>query len=127
LGLFPKSLLVVLRTYKHGLPQNKQDDFDLLFSRLLSLFIYQPIVLQKIIHYLISKMKLTIAETSKERDAAIAGDVTPALLAPYANDSASASRPINICFASKCAKSKSYHSKANVLCQSKKHVFRVYS
>jgi hypothetical protein len=47
MGLFPKSLLVVLRTYKHGLPQNKQDDFDLLISRLLSTVIYIPILIKK--------------------------------------------------------------------------------
>jgi hypothetical protein len=102
LGLFPKSLLVVLQTYKHGLSQNKQDDFDLLISRLLSTFIYRPIVMQKNIHYLTSKMKLTIAENWKEREVAIAGDLTPALSAPYPNDYAPASRPMNICFASKC-------------------------
>jgi hypothetical protein len=102
MGLFPKSLLVVLRTYKHGLPQDKQDDLDLLISRLLSTFIYRPILLQKIIHYLTSKMKLIIAEALKERDDTNANNLTPAPLVPCSNECAPALRPAKICFANKC-------------------------
>jgi hypothetical protein len=47
-------------------------------------------------------MKLIRDEALKERDVATAGDLTPAPLAPYTNDYAPASRPTNICFASKC-------------------------
>ncbi len=60
LSLFPKSLLKVLGGYKQSSKQNTQGQFDALIAKLLSAFVYWPILIQRIIQYLLAAMKLQL-------------------------------------------------------------------
>ena len=70
LGLFPKSLLAVLRSYKQSLNKDLQSDFDEHINQLLSAVIYRPIVIQCIIQYLLAAIKLQLEEEDAERQQA---------------------------------------------------------
>jgi hypothetical protein len=68
LGLFPKSLLSVLRSYKNTLPKDIQTDFESLIAKLVNAFIYRPITIQRIIHYVIAAIKSQIETDCKQRE-----------------------------------------------------------
>jgi hypothetical protein len=67
LGLFPKSLLHVLRQYKNRLKGDLQAEFDKLITSLLSAFIYRAITIQRIIQYLLAAIKLQIETDCAQR------------------------------------------------------------
>ncbi len=70
LGLFPKSLLAVLQSYKQSLNKDLHADFDEHINQLLSTVIYRPIVIQCIIQYLLAAIKLQLEEEDAERQQA---------------------------------------------------------
>ena len=71
LGLFPKSLLEVLRKYKNGLKQDAQPEFDFLIRGLISAVIYRAITIQHIIQYLLVAIKLQIETDCQKRQEAL--------------------------------------------------------
>mmetsp|Transcript_25116 Transcript_25116/g.35970 ORF Transcript_25116/g.35970 Transcript_25116/m.35970 type:complete len:110 (+) Transcript_25116:1319-1648(+) len=60
LGLFPKSSLAVLRSYKNQLKKDLPSDFNKLIAGLIPTVIYWPLTIQRIIHYILAAIKLQI-------------------------------------------------------------------
>jgi len=73
LGLFPIKIFQELRYYakeiEHRTPA-ESTEFLRLFDQLICSFIYRPITIQKIIHFLISKHRSGIVKLAKRREAA---------------------------------------------------------
>ena len=60
MGLFPKALLRVLRTYSQNVRRtspNKQQTFEALTNALISAFIYRTITMQQVIQIMLAKEK----------------------------------------------------------------------
>jgi hypothetical protein len=70
LGLFPKSLLEVLRRYASNVKKESGiqdfDAFTSLIQKLISAVIYRPIVVQKVIQLLLTKEKLHLEQFTNE-------------------------------------------------------------
>lgn len=67
LGLFPKSSLSVLRSYKNQLKKDLPSDFNKLIAGLIPTVIYWPLTIQRIIHYILAAIKLQIENDCKQR------------------------------------------------------------
>jgi hypothetical protein len=68
LGLFPKSLLQILYQYAREVDKSghNKDKFLTLVNKLVTTFIYRPIIIQKNIQIMLSKMKNIIMEENHE-------------------------------------------------------------
>jgi len=68
LGLFPKSLLQILYQYAREVDKSghSKDEFKTLVNKLVTAFMYRPIIIQKIIQMMLSKMKDIIMEENHE-------------------------------------------------------------
>jgi len=68
LGLFPKSLLQILYQYAREVDKSghNKDEFLTLVNKLVTAFIYRPIVIQKTTQIMLSKMKNIIMEENHE-------------------------------------------------------------
>ena len=67
-GLFPKSLLQILYQYAREVDKSghSKDEFKTLVNKLVTAFMYRPIIIQKIIQMMLSKMKDIIMEENHE-------------------------------------------------------------
>jgi hypothetical protein len=68
LGLFPKSLLQILCQYAREVDKSghNKDEFLTLVNKLITAFIYRPIIIQKTIQIMLSKMKNIITDEIQE-------------------------------------------------------------
>ena len=70
LGLFPKKIFQVLRTYTKELEQSNEGSaaFFTLHNCLFNAFIYRPITIQKVIHILLAAFKNYLEKLDKRRE-----------------------------------------------------------
>ena len=69
LGLFPKQLLQILHRYTYSIqsPSHKEQYQQLVYM-LITSFVYRPIVLQKVIHIMLTKQKISFMTNSAAKD-----------------------------------------------------------